>query len=118
MRLPSTVLRGTGERCGVFRPEPSGIPLGLLEDSQFASGLFQLKKDDVLVLYTDGITEVENSERELWGRERLENLLRACRDYKPAQIIERILLEISSFSRNAPQRDDMTLVVIGVKDKT
>jgi hypothetical protein len=55
---------------------------------------------------------VENSEREFWGRERLENLLRACRDYKPAQIIERILLEISSFSRNAPQRDDMTLVVI------
>ena len=82
------------------------------------SGLLPLKKDDVLVLYTDGITEVENSERELWGRERLENLLRACRDCKPAQIIERILLEISSFSRNAPQRDDMTLVVIGVKDKT
>ena len=40
-----------GERCDVFRLEPSGTPLGLLEDSQFASGLFQLKKDDVLVLY-------------------------------------------------------------------
>ena len=73
-----TVLRWTGERCEVFRLEPSGTPLGLLENPRFESRVFQLQKSDVIVMYTDGITDVENSEREFWGQERLENALRAA----------------------------------------
>jgi sigma-B regulation protein RsbU (phosphoserine phosphatase) len=70
-----------------------------------------------MVMYTDGITETENPEQELWGQERLENLLRACRYCTPAQIVGRIVDEVSSFSKDHSQSDDMTLVVIGVKDE-
>jgi phosphoserine phosphatase RsbU/P len=106
-----------GSYCKLFRLEPSGTPLGLLEKSQFTSQALQLETGDVLVMYTDGITEAANLEGELWGQERLETLLRACRDNTPAQIVARILEQVTAFA-NGPQEDDMTLVILGVKDDT
>jgi phosphoserine phosphatase RsbU/P len=96
--------------------EASGTPLGLLEDSQFISKSFQSEIGDVLVMYTDGITEAENPERELWGQGRLESVLRSCRDHTPAQIVRRILDKMSAFANGLSQRDDVTLMVIGVRD--
>jgi serine phosphatase RsbU (regulator of sigma subunit) len=110
------VLRWEGSECEVFFLEASGTPLGLLEGSEFISKKFQLETGDVLVMYTDGITETENPERELWGAERLETVLRTCRDLAPAQIVGRVLDEVAAFAGKGPQRDDMTLVVIGVKE--
>jgi sigma-B regulation protein RsbU (phosphoserine phosphatase) len=88
-----------------------------LEGSQFTSQALQLEVGDVLVMFTDGITEAENPELELWGQERLETLLRACRDCTPAQIIGRILDEVVAFVESGSQSDDMTLVVIGVREE-
>jgi hypothetical protein len=99
----------------VFHLESSGTPLGLVENSQFTSRPLQLEIGDVMVMYTDGITETENPEQELWGHERLETLLRASRFSTPAQIVGRIVDEVSSFSKGRSQSDDMTLVVIGVR---
>jgi len=111
------VFRWENSRCEVFHLDSSGTALGLLESSQFTSEAFQLEEGDVLVMYTDGVTETENPEHELWGQERLEALLRACRDRTPAQIIGRILDEVTAFARERSQGDDMTLVVVGVKDE-
>jgi sigma-B regulation protein RsbU (phosphoserine phosphatase) len=111
------VLRWKLDQCEVFLLEPSGTPLGLLESSQFTSRAFQLEKGDVFVAYTDGITESENACGELWGQERLETLLRACRDCAPAQIVSRILDDVVPFTKGCPQKDDMTLVVVAVKDE-
>jgi sigma-B regulation protein RsbU (phosphoserine phosphatase) len=71
----------------------------------------------VFVAYTDGITESENQCGELWGQERLETLLRACRDCTPTQVVDRILDEIFAFGKDCSQKDDMTLVVAAVKDE-
>jgi len=95
------VLRWKKSDCEVFLLEPTGPPLSLLERSQFTSQGFQLEIGDVLVMYTDGTTEAENPEREFWGQERLEHLLRACREYNPAQIIDRVLQEVLAFTGNA-----------------
>ena len=108
------VLRRKNSRCDVFHLASSGTALGLLESSQFTSSSFQLEKGHVFVAYTDGITESENQCGELWGQERLETLLRACRDCTPAQIVERILDGMLSFGKDCSQKDDMTLVVVGV----
>jgi serine phosphatase RsbU (regulator of sigma subunit)/DNA-binding GntR family transcriptional regulator len=112
------VLRWKHSQCEVFHLEASGTPLGLLDGSVFISKSFQLEIGDVLVMYTDGITEAENPERELWGQNRLESLLRSCRGDTPPQIVRRILDEMSAFANGLSQRDDMTLMVIGVKDVT
>ena len=111
------VLRWRDNQCEVFHLESSGTPLGLVKNSQFASQPLQLEIGDVMVMYTDGITETENPEQELWGQVRLEILLRASRFSTPAQIVGRIVDEVSSFSKDHSQSDDMTLVVIRVKDE-
>jgi serine phosphatase RsbU (regulator of sigma subunit)/DNA-binding GntR family transcriptional regulator len=108
------VLRGKGSQCTVFHLKPSGPPLALLEGAEFESKTFQLKQGDLFVAYTDGITEWENPSDELWGERRLESVLRACSESSPERITVRVLGEISDFSKNGTQRDDMTLMVIRV----
>jgi serine phosphatase RsbU (regulator of sigma subunit) len=110
------VLRWNRGQCEVFHLESSGTPLGLMEGSQFTSKAFQLETSDVFVAYTDGITETESPGDELWDQQKLENLLRTCSDRTPAQIIRCILDEVAAFANGRSQRDDVTLMVVGVKD--
>ena len=70
----------------------------------------------MLVAYTDGITEAENVQGELWGYRRLENLLRTCRDHKPEKIIRCILDEVAAFAGGGSQRDDVTLIAVRVQE--
>jgi sigma-B regulation protein RsbU (phosphoserine phosphatase) len=98
------VLRWKNSQCDVFHLESSSTTLGLLGSSHFVSKAFQLEKGDVCVAYTDGITESENHCGELWGEERLENVLRACGDCTPAQLVERILDEILAFGKDCAKR--------------
>jgi sigma-B regulation protein RsbU (phosphoserine phosphatase) len=83
---------------------------------QFEATQFQLEKDDILVAYTEGITEAANTSGQLWGVERLERLLRSCSRMAPKEIVERILAEVSDFANEEPLRDDVTLVVMKVQE--
>jgi sigma-B regulation protein RsbU (phosphoserine phosphatase) len=112
---PPLIVRTRNDSCEIFHLKPDGMPVGISADSQFASAAFQLEIDDLLVAYTDGITETENRHGEFWGEQRLENLLRSCSGKTPAQIIKGILDQVSTFANAQPQRDDMTLVVMGVQ---
>jgi len=112
---PPIVLRPRNGSYEMFHLAAAGMPVGIAADSQFNSATFQLEIDDFLVAYTDGITEAENRHGELWGQQRLENLLRSCRRKTPEQIVEGILESVTTFAQGQPQGDDMTLVVIGVQ---
>jgi DNA-binding GntR family transcriptional regulator len=114
---PPLVIRWRNERCEVFSLETEGTPVGALEEAEYTSATVRLAAGDVLVAYTDGITESENLRGEFWGQKRFEKLLRTCNDLTPKQIIRRILDEISTFSKGHSQRDDITLVVARVKDE-
>lgn len=92
------------------------MPIGVNPEAQFEATRLQLAKDDILVAYTDGITEVADTSGQLWGMERLESLLRCCSRMAPDEIVERILGEVSDFANGEPQRDDVTLVVMKVQD--
>ena len=113
---PPIVVRRHNESSEIFRLKPTDIPIGISADLQFTTRTFQLAIDDVLVAYTDGIPEQQNRDDEMWGQQRLEILLRSCYRASSEQIIERILVEVSSFAKGQPQRDDMTLVVLKVED--
>jgi DNA-binding transcriptional regulator YhcF (GntR family) len=71
---------------------------------------------DILVAYTDGITEVENRQGEFWGDRKLAELLSSCSQCAPQEIIARILDRASIFADGLPQRDDMTLMVMPVQN--
>jgi serine phosphatase RsbU (regulator of sigma subunit)/DNA-binding GntR family transcriptional regulator len=113
---PPLIVRPRKESCELFHLHAEAVPIGMFADSQFAPAQFQLAKDDLLVAYTDGITEATNASGEMWSLERLEQLLRSCNRMAPREIVERILAEVSEFATNEPQRDDVTLVVMKVQE--
>ena len=112
---PPIVVRPQTDSCELLHLRAQAVPIGMFADSQFDATKFQLEKDDILVAYTDGITEAPNTSGELWGVERLESLLRSCKRMAPGEITERILAEVSDFASGEPQRDDVTLVVMKVE---
>jgi serine phosphatase RsbU (regulator of sigma subunit) len=112
---------GDGDR-GVQVLAPSGLVVGLripgamekfaelLEEDRIA-----LSKDDVLVLYTDGITEAMNAESDLFGENRLSRLVAEHGHLDSGELRERILREVESFVGAADQHDDMTMILIKVE---
>jgi serine phosphatase RsbU (regulator of sigma subunit) len=113
---PPIVLRPNDRRCEIFHLNPSGMPVGISSDGQFKTATFQLHIGDLLIAYTDGITEVQDSKGELWGQERFEHLLSSCGCTQPKELMDRILAEVSGYAGGQPQRDDMTLVVMKVEE--
>jgi serine phosphatase RsbU (regulator of sigma subunit) len=111
---PPLVVRWRDGSSKVFELKAGGTPIGLLEESRFLPGRFRLETGDVLVAYTDGITESEDSGGDLWGQPRLENLLRGFENKTSEEIVQGILDERFAFADGQPQRDDMTLLVMRV----
>lgn len=94
-----------------------GLPLGVLPDQQYRDATLPIHRGDLLVLYTDGITEAMGARtpsggRPLFGVRRLDELLLACRPGPAAQCIERIRAAVADFSGGAPPTDDETLVAL------
>ena len=112
---PPFVVRCKDGHSRVFRLQPEGAPVGLFKNSGYNSRLFRLEDGDTLVACTDGIVEAESSNGELWGAQRLESLFSTCGRQTPQQLLNRILNEVSAFTDGAPQKDDMTLLVMGVR---
>jgi serine phosphatase RsbU (regulator of sigma subunit) len=116
-RSPATAAIGfeRGGLDGNARSSSTGIPVGISAESQYAPTTFQFEIDDVLIAYTDGITEVENRQHELWGQQRLEALLKSCSRKTAKEIINAILEQVSAFANGQSQRDDITLLVMRVE---
>jgi serine phosphatase RsbU (regulator of sigma subunit) len=112
---PPMVVRTRGRRSKAYHLKSTDVPIGISTQTKFPTAAFQLHIDDLFVAYTDGITEAENREQELWGMHRLENLLRSSSDATAEQIIERILDEVSTFADGQSQRDDITLMAMRVQ---
>jgi sigma-B regulation protein RsbU (phosphoserine phosphatase) len=96
-----------------------GMVVGVDPSQRYQRAVFDLRPDDVLVAYTDGVTDSTNFAGEKFGKKRLRSsILRALSD-KPsataAEIVERILWEVRQFCGLAPRVDDKTLVVVRVQ---
>jgi len=101
--------------------KPSGIGLGLNFTEHFANTLEELKIDlqenDTIVLYTDGITEAKNKQLEDFGNTLFEKILLENCDKSADEISNKVIREVTLFSQNNPQHDDITLVVLKWKQK-
>ncbi|RLC58941.1 MAG: hypothetical protein DRI80_13220 [Chloroflexota bacterium] len=72
----------------------------------------RLSPSDVLVLYTDGVTEAFNASREMFGVERLIEAVRTHSALSAQGLLEAIETEVTAFTDEAPQSDDITLLVM------
>lgn len=108
---PPIVLRG-GD---VLRLEADGPVVGLLPHAQYEQSSVALAPGDILLAYTDGISEAMTIDDEEWGEDRMIAAAQACRALPAAQMIERLMAAADAFTAGAPQHDDMTLVIVKVE---
>lgn len=90
----------------------TGLPVGLFDDRSWERGSIAISPGDVLVMYTDGITEAENGRREQFGDERLEQVVRANLDASAQQLCDAIRSEVDTFTGGRRHSDDITLMVV------
>jgi sigma-B regulation protein RsbU (phosphoserine phosphatase) len=90
-----------------------GLVLGAMPDVEYPEHTVQLSPGDLLVLYTDGVTEAFNPADEAYGTERLIAEVEAHGGGPAAALVERIFHSVTTFAGTAPQSDDITLAVLG-----
>lgn len=96
----------------VKRLEIGGPVVGLLPSVPYMQGSVTLAPGDVLLAYTDGISEAMTTADEEWGEERMIAALELARSKNAAEIVAEIFRAADDFTAGAPQHDDMTLVVV------
>ncbi len=108
----------TGERHEVQGLPVTGVALGLMEQASWTRELVHLAPGDLLLLYTDGITEAYDEQRQAYGNERLLASVRACLDAadppgpSAQQVQDAIMEDVLRFTGKAPQSDDIALAVL------
>lgn len=90
----------------------SGPVAGAVEDINYKEMEIELEKDDMIFLYTDGVTEAMNKEKKLFSEQRLLNLIQSENHIECADYIEKVNLDISEFTKSEPQSDDITMLSI------
>ena len=111
---PPMLFRCCGKDAGVERLEVGGTVIGLLESFPFHQATVTLERGDLLVAYTDGVSEAMNPDDEEWSEARMMETLERCRGSSAERIIEYVMAGADTFASGAPQHDDMTLVVLNV----
>ena len=108
------LLRANGD---VLRLDQGGLLLGIMEDVVLEHATLALEPGDVLVLYTDGISEATNADGELFGELRVAEFVQALpRQLEARDIGERLLAEVELHLGSVEAQDDRTLVVLCVGD--
>jgi sigma-B regulation protein RsbU (phosphoserine phosphatase) len=95
-----------------LRLEEGGTVLGLFPEALYREAQLELERGDILIAFTDGISEAMNGAEEEFDEARLLETLRTCDQRSAADIITYILENVDRFTAGAMQHDDMTIVVV------
>lgn len=98
----------------IFKVEVEGVPLGLLSDREYEEVVFQALTDDLVILFSDGVSDHLNPAGEEYGRNRLGEVVRRCCALPTQRIVEEIFADLDRF--NTDRFDDQTLLVMRVGD--
>jgi serine phosphatase RsbU (regulator of sigma subunit) len=113
---PPVLLRSGRDEAELL--DADGMGIGFMEEVTFEEKTSRLEPNDILVLYTDGIMEAENADREQFGMERFLGHLKSLRERSSEEILEGLYRAvISHMGGTSPlqrQQDDITLVVLKV----
>lgn len=107
------ILRRTNGRIEYLKT--GGLLLGFLKDATYRSAKIHLYPGDVIVFYTDGVTETQNSDHEEFGEKRLLEILSSCASESAEGILNSILKGVTQFARKETFLDDLTLMVLKIK---
>lgn len=94
--------------------DTEGMPVGIMPGVEYGQDFVILDKGDIGVLYTDGITEAMNNNHDLYGLERLQNVIFKNHELSSKEIGEKVLEDVNAFVAGAPQHDDETMIIFKV----
>ncbi len=108
----------------IFRPRENrfqafnegGLPFGILEGEQYHNAVMEIEPGDILVVYTDGITEAQDKNGQLFGYQRLQDVIRIYANQDAQTIRNAIIDAVENFAQGMAQFDDLTLVVAKIGD--
>ncbi len=91
--------------------DTSAVPVGLIDGADFPVETYRLEHGDKLVIYTDGVTEAQNTTGGFFGRKRLRAVLSANASRGCDDIHDAVQDAVTAFTEGAPQSDDITVLV-------
>ncbi|HEX4165274.1 MAG TPA: SpoIIE family protein phosphatase [Bryobacteraceae bacterium] len=109
---PVLVRHSPDGRCQHLRLETGGPVIGLLPDACYEEGSVLFQPGDLLLTYTDGISEAMNAAEEEWGEEAMILAAQCKADQTAEDIVKAIFEAADAFTEKAPQHDDMTVLVM------
>ncbi len=100
---------------GTFkRLEVGGIILGMMANVAYPTGVETLQAGDLLVMFTDGVTEAKNTQDQDFEESRMEEIVGRCRDLPVKVLLDEIVYAVKTFARGTPQSDDITLMAVKI----
>lgn len=106
---PLFCYRAAGNVC--TRTSLDGVPIGIMEEVDYKQAKVKFNTGDVVVLYTDGITEMRNSSKEEYGLHRVHKLLMSNHEKNAKEILENLISDVENFRGDTPPHDDTTALV-------
>ena len=107
---PTYVFRAA--RGEIDEVKSNNMIVGAFPFARYEGGAFKLEKGDVLLAYSDGLTEAENPEGEMLGEERVKNVIRAEAPAGSKTLESKLLETIQNFTRGRSQTDDITIMIV------
>lgn len=94
---------------------PEGFFLGVFEESQYHTEKVELRSGNLLLVYTDGVTEAINESKEFYSDQRLLETIRTYPDNSPEELVNNVVNSVKSFSKEVSQADDITVLALRFK---
>jgi len=99
-------------RCKLIKGD--NLPMGMIEEEQYQETLFPVENNDLLILYSDGITECRAPDESMFGIERLTSIIEQTAGLPTEEIMARIRQSLSEFCNCSNFDDDVTCIVIRI----
>jgi len=96
------------------QPQNRGPALGIFPEAVYTSSTHPIQQEDFIMLFTDGLFEVENARAELYSEERLRGVVEAYAKLRPEPLVQAVLQEVETFSDGAPFTDDLCIVGVHI----
>ncbi|MBV9303355.1 MAG: SpoIIE family protein phosphatase [Acidobacteriaceae bacterium] len=98
----------------IVEPRAEGVPIGLLENQEYDQVKIAVERDDLMLLYSDGVEDQLREDEEEYGRERLKKLLESVGGRNPQRIVNSIFEDLDAFRGATPLTDDQTVIALRV----
>jgi sigma-B regulation protein RsbU (phosphoserine phosphatase) len=110
--VPPLHFRANGKNIKISELRDGGIPIGLVSEFKYLEGNLKFKPEDILLICSDGITEAQNKNEDMFEIRRVKDIVIQNFHESPEEIGKTIIQEVDNFSQDGVYEDDVTLLII------